>query len=96
MAKIPSPKPYGIAHDAWSREGSKNKNSEQYLSNYDAIFRKKPKKRPGGHVTVIHKGGKIYELPNPSTHGARAATAWEKFRRETGGLHHHKLKALYE
>jgi hypothetical protein len=94
MAKIPSPKPFGIAHDAWSREGSKCKNSPQFLDNYDNIF--KDRKKTAGHVTIVYKNGKRYELPNPSTHGKEAEQAWEDFNRETGGLTFHRLKAIYE
>lgn len=94
MAKIPNPKPFGISHDAWSREGSKCKNSEKFLGNYDDIFRNR--KHAPGHTTIVYKNGKRYELPNPSTHGKEAEEAWEKFSRETGGINKHKLKAIYE
>lgn len=82
--KIPSPKPLGISHDSWSREGSKSKNSDQYRSNYDDIYRnRKPIK---GHVKIVWKDGKRYELYNPATHGKQAEDALEKFNEETGGI----------
>jgi hypothetical protein len=82
--KIPGPKPLGIAHDAWSREGSKNKNSDRFRENYDHIFKnRKPIK---GHVKIVWKNGKRYELFNPATHGAEAEKAMQKFKEETGGI----------
>ena len=94
MPKIPGPKPFGISHDSWTREGSKCKNSAQFLNNHDDIFRNRQK--VGGHVTIIYKNGKRYELPNPSTHGKEAELAWEKFREETGGIQMRKPKAIHE
>ena len=98
MAKIPSPKPFGISHDAWTREGSKCKNSQKYLDNYDYIFRKNGRKDGGdhGHVKYVTVNGKHYVLPNPATHGESAQKAWEEFEKETGGFKQHKLKAIHE
>lgn len=94
MAKIPSPKPLGISHDSWTREGSKSKNSETFLSNYEEIFG--TGKKVGGHVTIVYKNGKRYELFNPSTHGEAAEAAWEEFRQETGGITKRKPKPIHE
>jgi|DEB19_MinimDraft_2_1074335.scaffolds.fasta_scaffold00143_7 hypothetical protein len=82
--KIPSPKRLGLTHDSWSREGSKNKNSQLFLDNYDDIFRDRKPIR--GHLKIVWKNGKRYELPNPATHGKAAQMALDKFNQETGGI----------
>lgn len=82
--KIPDQKPFGKTKDSWSREGSKSKNSEQFLNNYDEAF--KNRKPNPGHLKIVYKDGKRYELPNPATHGAEAQKAWDQFNAETGGL----------
>ena len=82
--KIPDQKPFGRTKDSWSREGEKSKNSDQFLNNYDEAF--KDRKSSPGHVKIVYKNGKRYELPNPSTHGPEAQKAWDQFNQETGGL----------
>ena len=94
MAKIPSPKPYGIAHDAWSREGSKMKNSDKFNENYDDVFKNRIK--ISGHVTILYRNGQKYELPNPSTHGKEAQKMWDEFNEKTGGIIKRKPKAIHE
>lgn len=83
-----------MTHDSWTREGSKSKNSERFLSNYDDIFG--GGKKVNGHVTIVYKNGKRYELPNPSTHGDKGEAAWEQFRQETGGITKRNPKPIYE
>lgn len=82
--KVPDQKPFGRTKDSWSREGSKSKNSEQFLNNYDEAF--KGRTSNPGHIKIVYKNGKRYELPNPSTHGPEAQKAWDQFNEETGGL----------
>lgn len=84
--KIPDQKPFGRTKDSWSREGSKSKNSEAFLANYDEAF--KDRKPIKGHVKIVYKNGKRYELFNPSTHGETAQQAWDQFNNETGGLNY--------
>jgi hypothetical protein len=83
--KIPDQKPFGRTKDSWSREGTKSKNSEAFLSNYDEAFKnRKPVK---GHVKIVYTNGKRYEILNPVTHGEEGQKALDKFIEETGGLH---------
>lgn len=82
--KIPDQKPFGKTKDSWSRAGEKSKTTEQFLANYDEAF--KTRSRSPGHVKIVYKNGKRYELPNPSTHGPEAQKAWDRFNEETGGL----------
>ena len=82
--KIPDQKPFGRTKDSWSREGTKSKNSETFLSNYDEAFQNR--KTNPGHVKFVYTNGKRYELPNPATH-PEGKEAWDKFVAETGGLH---------
>lgn len=90
--QIPNPKPLGLTKDAWSREGDKCKDSEQYLSNYDDIF--KNRKREHGHVKYVYKNGKRYDIPNPSTHGKIGQDALDKFNKETGGIKYFKENVI--
>ena len=89
--QIPNPKPFGISKDSWSREGDKCKNSNKFLENYDTVFANR--KREHGHVKYVYKDGKRYVLPNPSTHGAEAQKALDKFNKETGGLNY-KIESI--
>ena len=63
--KIPSPKPYGVALDAFCRPELLTKDREHYAAEHERIFGP-PKAKPG-HYSYRYVGGKRIEIPNPST-----------------------------